>query len=131
MNLRTSVQIPKPGDFGSFQRKSKVLFEHVLNDPNVKEYGTTGQAQDGIDLLGVRRSEAPDHWVGVQCKLTIKAERLKKGTVSKEATKALEIKPALKEFIVVTTAEDDVAMDKEAAEFTDEQAKLGQRRRWR
>ncbi|MER8811252.1 PIN domain-containing protein [Mesorhizobium australicum] len=124
MNLSTSIEIPKPGDFANFQRKCKVLFECVLNDPNVKEFGTAGQCQDGIDLLGVRRSQALDHWVGIQCKLTEK-EKLKKGTVAEEAAKALSIKPPLNEFIVATTAKDDVAMDKEAAEFTDEQAKLG------
>lgn len=125
MNLSTSVQIPRPGDFGSFQRKCKILFELVLDDPNAKEFGTSGQGQDGIDILGVRRSVAPDHWVGVQCKLTIKSKKLKKGTIRKEAQKALAITPALKELIVVTTAEDDTAMDKEAATFTDEQAKKG------
>lgn len=125
MNLSTSVQIPKPGDFGSFQRKCKVLFELVLDDPNAKEFGTSGQGQDGIDILGVRRSAAPDHWVGIQCKLTIKSRKLKKGTIRKEAQKALAITPALKELIVVTTAEDDTEMDREAAAVTDEQAKKG------
>ena len=125
MDLSTSIQIPKPGDFGTFQRKCRVLFEAELGDPHVKEFGTGGQVQTGIDLLGVRRKLGLDHWVGVQCKLTIKAEKLKAGTVRKEAAAALTIEPALKELIIATTAADDVAMDKEAAQFSDEQAKLG------
>lgn len=125
MDLSTSIQIPKPGDFATFQRKCRVLFEAELGDPHVTEFGTSGQGQTGIDLLGVRRKLGLDHWVGVHCKLTIKAEKLKTGTVRKEATAALEIKPALKELIIATTAANDVAMDKEAAQFSDEQAKLG------
>jgi len=65
-----------------------------------------------------------DHWVGIQCKLTTKA-KLPKGTVRDEAKQALDFRPPLKEFILVTTADDDTVMDVEAAELTNEQAKSG------
>ena len=122
----TSIQIPKPNDFATFQRKCKVLFEYVLGDHNVKEFGTSGQKQGGIDLLGARRSIGKRIiGSGNQCKLTIKAQKLPKGTVRKEATEALKIEPALQEFIIATTASDDADMDVEAALFSDEQARLG------
>jgi hypothetical protein len=81
MTVSTSTQISKPSDPGVFQRQCKVLFEHVLKDPNLKEYGSSGQKQSGIDLLGRRRDIALDHWVGIQCKLTIKSEKLKPNTL--------------------------------------------------
>lgn len=111
-----------------FQRQCKVLFEHILNDPNVEEFGTSGQGQNGIDLLGRRRSLGLDHWVGIQCKLAIKSAKLKsgkKGVVEVEATSALSFQPSLKELIIVTTAANDGVLQQEAAQFTDRQAKLG------
>jgi len=125
MTVSASTQIPKTSDPAVFQRQCKVLFEHVLNDPNVQEFGSSGQGQKGVDLFGRRRSKSLDHWVGVQCKLTIKAKKLKKGTVRKEAEAALAFDPEIKEYIIATTADDDAALQAEAALITDEQAKLG------
>jgi len=125
MTVSASTQIPKTSDAAIFQRQCKVLFECVLKDPTVKEFGSSGQAQKGIDLLGRRREVSLQHWVGVQCKLTIKAAKLAKGSIRKEATEALKVSPTLKEFILVTTADDHVWMDTEAAQFTDDQAKAG------
>jgi cellulose synthase operon protein C len=128
MSVSASTQIPKTSDPAVFQRQCKALFEHVLNDPHIEEFGTSGQGQRGIDLLGRRRDLAPDHWVGTQCKLTIKAEKLKagqKGVVEVEATRALNFNPPLKELIIATTAANDAVLQREAALFTDRQAKLG------
>jgi hypothetical protein len=128
MSVSASTQIPKTSDPAVFQRQCKVLFEHVLDDPHVEEFGTTGQGQKGIDLLGRRRSQALDHWVAIQCKLTIKAEKLKtgpKGVVAIEGARALSFQPILKELIIATTAANDAVIQREAALFTDAQAKLG------
>ncbi len=125
MTVSASTQIPKSSDPAIFQRQCKVLFEYVLRDPSVQEFGSSGQAQQGIDLLARRKSVALDHWIGIQCKLKIKAEKLAKRTVREEAEKALAFEPQLKELIIVTTAPDDAVLHKEAATFTDEQAKLG------
>ena len=125
MSVSASTQIPKTSDPAVFQRQCKVLFEQVLKDPNVQEYGSSGQGQQGVDLLGRRRHVSLDHWVGIQCKLTIKAQKLKKDTVRHEATQALAFQPPLKEYIVATTADDDAGAQSEAALVTNEQASLG------
>ena len=125
MTVSASTQIPKTSDPTVFQRQCMVLFECVLGDPSVQEFGSSGQSQKGVDLLGRRRDVSLEHWVGVQCKLTIKAKKLKKGTVREEAEAALAFKPKLNEYIVATTADDDAALHAEAASVTDEQAKLG------
>jgi tetratricopeptide (TPR) repeat protein len=125
MTVSASTQIPKTSDPTVFQRQCKVLFEHVLKDPGVKEFGSSGQAQKGIDLLGRRKNVGLDHWVGIQCKLKIKAAKLERKTVREEAEAALQFKPLLKELIIVTTAPDHVELDEEAATISDEQAKLG------
>jgi cellulose synthase operon protein C len=128
MTVSASTQIPKTSDPAVFQRQCKVLFEHVLNDPHIEEFGTSGQGQSGIDLLGRRRARGLDHWVGIQCKLTIKSQKLKageKGVVEVEAAKALAFQPKLTELIIATTASNDGVLQREAALFTDRQAKLG------
>jgi cellulose synthase operon protein C len=125
MSVSASTQVPKTSDPAVFQRQCKVLFEHVLSDPNVQEYGSSGQGQQGVDLLGRRRDLSLDHWVGIQCKLTIKAQKLKKSTVRHEATLALAFQPPLKEYIIATTADDDATAQSEAALITNEQAGLG------
>ncbi|WP_119303024.1 PIN domain-containing protein [Dongia deserti] len=125
MALLSSTQIPKTTDPGAFQAQCKVLFEEILGDPNVKENGTSGQSQDGVDLYGRRRNRSLDHWVGIQCKLAIKATKLPRNTVDKEATQALNFNPPLKEFIIVTSAEDDEFLDERARLFTAAQASLG------
>lgn len=108
-----------------FQRQCKVLFEHVLGDPGVQEYGSSGHKQDGIDLLARRKSSGPNHWIGIQCKLKIKSEKMQKRTVRDEAQRALAFKPELKELIIVTTASDDPKLQQEAAAITHEQGQLG------
>jgi hypothetical protein len=50
MSVSASTQIPKTSDSVVFQRQCKVLFEHVLNDPHVEEFGTSGQGQRGIGI---------------------------------------------------------------------------------
>jgi len=128
MSVSASTQIQKTSDPAVFQRQCKVLFECVLKDPHIEEFGTSGQGQSGIDLLGRRRDRGLDHWVGVQCKLTIKSQRLKtgrNGVVEVEAARALAFDPTLRELIIATTANNDASLQKEAANFTDRQAKLG------
>jgi peptide/nickel transport system substrate-binding protein len=49
MSVSASTQIPKTSDPAVFQRQCKVLFEHVLKDPNVQEYGSSGQGQPELD----------------------------------------------------------------------------------
>lgn len=102
------------------------LFCGVLNDPNVKLVGTRGKAQSGIDLTG-RRDRDPTQLVGIQCKLITRGGKLTEEIVRADFDKALQITPALTEFIVVTTASDDLEYDRIANTLSQEQAALGRR----
>lgn len=72
----------------------------------------SGSDKSGIDGI---ETDGNEGIAGIMSRADLKAE----------AQQALEFRPELKEFILVTTADDDVALDTEAAEFTDEQAKAG------
>jgi len=62
------TQIPKPANDAEFETNCVILFRNLLKDPNVHRLGTSGQAQDGVDIVGHRDRNA-NQIVGIQCKL--------------------------------------------------------------
>ena len=46
-----------PKNHADFERKSVVLFQELLGNPDVKRLGRSGQEQYGIDLLGYRNGD--------------------------------------------------------------------------
>jgi tetratricopeptide (TPR) repeat protein len=124
MSLLAATQIPKPADEQAFERASIVLWRGLLEDPNVQRNGRRGQRQNGVDLYGIRRRDS-DHHVGIQCKLKGEGHFLTEEEVRDEVRKALTFKPRLKEYFIVTTAPDDVAMQELARELTADLKKAG------
>jgi tetratricopeptide (TPR) repeat protein len=104
LSARLGHEIQKPKDWQAFQRNSVLLFQAVLKDPNVMEYGRLGQEQRGIDILG-RRDSRPEHFVGIQCRRT--AKPLTEADILDDCRAALTLKADLKEIIFATTAPDD------------------------
>lgn len=124
MSLLAATQIPKPSDEQAFERASIVLWRGLLSDPNVQRNGRRGQRQNGVDLFGLRDRD-PERHVGIQCKLKGDGHALTEDEVRDEVKKALTFKPRLKEYFVITTAPDDVAMQELARELTAELNKAG------
>jgi len=117
MSLLAATQIPKPADEQAFERASVVLWRGLLNDKSVQRNGRRGQRQNGVDLFGIRDSDAKWH-VGIQCKLKSAGHVLTEKEVRDEIRKARTFRPALKEYYITTTASDDVAMQELAREIT-------------
>ena len=117
MSLLSATQIPKPGDPQAFERACVVLWRCLLNDPNVQRNGRSGQRQAGVDLVGVRNKD-PRHLVGVQCKLKGAGQKLTEREVRDEFREASTFRPALREFVIATTAPDDAGMQRLARELT-------------
>jgi tetratricopeptide (TPR) repeat protein len=124
MSLLAATQIPKPADEQAFERCSIVLWRGLLKDPNVQRNGRRGQRQNGVDLFGLRGGDAAHH-VGIQCKLKGDGQVLTDGEVRNEVVKALTFKPRLKEYFIITTAPDDVALQELARELTAELHRAG------
>lgn len=114
-----ATQIPKPSDEQAFERACVPLWCGLLGDPNVQRNGRRGQRQNGVDLFGMRGRD-PSNLVGIQCKLKGDGQSLAEPEVREEVRKALTFKPTLREYFVVTTAPDDVAMQELAREITAE-----------
>ena len=118
------TQIPKPADEQAFERASIVLWRGLLGDPNVQRNGRRGQRQNGVDLFGVRNGDAGHH-VGIQCKLKSDGHVLTADAVREEVRKALTFRPELREYFIITTAPDDVALQELARELAVEQKAKG------
>lgn len=124
--MSSSTVINIPTDDKVFERNCVVLFSGILNDPNVKLYGTRGKKQSGLDLIG-RRDRDPNQPVGIQCKLITRGAKLAEKTVRQEVAQALTIEPRLTEFYILTTATDEPALDLLAINLSREQADFGRR----
>ena len=117
MSALAATQIPKPSDEQAFERASVVLWRALLQDPNVHRNGRRGQRQNGVDLCGIRNGD-PTHHVGIQCKLKGDGHELTDKEVREEVAKALTFTPPLREYFIITTAPDDVAMQELARKLT-------------
>ena len=108
--------LPKPENWQDFEFQTWLLFRAELNDPATEQNGRQGQAQHGVDVFGRRKGK---NWVGVQCKQKMD-EGVSEAELRTEVTKAKSFDPKISEFILVTTARRDAAIQKVAREITDE-----------
>lgn len=122
----SATQIRKPASDTEFEKNCAVLFKDLLNDPNVRRLGTSGQVQDGVDIVG-HRNRDPKQVVGIQCKLKSGRSKLSASEVSEEVAMALGYSPALSEYFIVTTAKDDTRLTQLAQSMMLEQEQAGRR----
>ena len=115
MSAYAATQFSKPVDGQDFERCCRVLWKCLLDDPNVIENGRSGQKQAGVDLWGYRDRDSA-RLVGVQCKLKAEGVKLTATEVHREIGLALDFKPPLQEYFIVTTAPDDVELQRIARE---------------
>ena len=124
--MSTSNIIGIPANHKSFEENSVILFCGLLKDPNVKLVGTRGKTQSGLDVIGRRDGDSAQP-VGIQCKLITRGGKLTEKIIHSEIVQALQVKPHLTEYFIVTTARDDALYDKIATTVSQEQAKLGRK----
>jgi hypothetical protein len=120
----THIRIPK--NHADFESKSVILFRILLEDPDVKKLGRSGQKQFGIDLIGYRKEDLKRP-VGIQCKKKKPSEKLTAKEVRDEVKKALKYEPPIVEYIIVTTADDDRTLDQLAQQLTKDQRENGRK----
>jgi tetratricopeptide (TPR) repeat protein len=122
----SSTSIPQPRNWQDFEHCCRILFECILEDPQTQLHGRSGQPQSGVDIFGRRGGEGGP-LVGVQCKGkdTDYGGKVTEKELRTEVKKALNFDPPLKEFILATTAPNDVEIQRVARLITDENAKAG------
>lgn len=122
--MSTQSVIRMPADDATFEQNVAILFRGILGDPNTKRVAKSGKNQKGIDVVG-RRDRDATQTVGIQCKLRTTNRKITESDARTELSKALAFTPALSEFFIVTTADDDVTYDEIAAKLSQEQALAG------
>jgi len=108
--------LPKPENWQDFEFQTWLLFRAELNDPATEQNGRQGQAQHGVDVFGRRKGKK---WVGIQFKQKMD-EGVSEAELRAEVTKAKSFDPKISEFILVTTARRDAAIQKVSRKITDE-----------
>ncbi|MGY6241570.1 hypothetical protein ACW910_29515 (plasmid) [Burkholderia ambifaria] len=108
MTSPTSSDIAVPADWQHFERLSRAVFSEVFN-ANFNRFGSQGQRQNGIDILGRLQSGTV---IGVQCKgrTTSIGRTLTKQEVDDAITDAETYPSTLDELYIVTTAKEDARL---------------------
>ena len=111
----TSTSVPRPKDWQAFERKARLLFELSLNDSGTLNNGRSGQPQHGVDIYG-KRGGRTGHYVGIQCKGKDVdfGGSVTKAELETEVANSRNFVPPLREFILITTANDDPKILEEA-----------------
>ncbi|NDV12995.1 hypothetical protein [Crenobacter caeni] len=105
------TRIPAPQDWQQLQRITADFYKSKFPDCTVDEYGTHGQAQDGVDVYIYDETTA----VGVQCKCV---ETFTADDLAKEFDKTKSFKNPLKHYIIVVTVKRDTGLVNKAVELT-------------
>jgi len=111
----SATSILPPKDWQAFERKSRLLFEFSLRDPQTQNNGRGGQPQHGVDIFG-RRGGPGGQYVGVQCKGKDNeyGKAVTDRELRREVKKSEAFVPAIREFILITTAPDDARIQEAA-----------------
>ncbi len=111
-------QLPPPADWQAFERLGFDLFRRLWGDPGTQLHGRTGQPQAGVDVYGEDRQGAA--FTGVQFKGRDVGynSTLTESDLRAEVEKAKAFRPALRVFIVATTAPNDVKLQQVARDIT-------------
>jgi hypothetical protein len=118
------VDFLPPDNWQDFERLTRAACRFEWGDDDAETVGRPGQAQNGVDVVGWDYRKNGSWRVGVQCKRRSGRSpdgKVKAGgvitidEVKGEIEKTKAHSPALKQFIMATTAAQDVALQQEVA----------------
>lgn len=122
-----SVSLPRPNNWQDFEELCHEVFQKRWNDPRALRNGRLGYPQFGVDVYG--QKEGKGDYLGVQCKGKENYELTKQDVtpseLREEVNKAKKFVPNLKSFILVTTANSNPQIEKEARLISNENEKNG------
>ena len=99
------MKLPPPSSWNEFEELCFKLFTRIWDDSIVERNGRKGQGQNGVDIYRDNYSI----YTGLQCKgkQTYPQTKLTKKDIRDEVELAKNFKPALKDYIIITTGPRD------------------------
>lgn len=117
MAVTAGTEFRRPDRYEDFETNCMKLGKVLINTSNVNKVGRKGQPQKGVDVWGYRDRNI-EHVVGIQCKLKSLGKELDEAEVRDEWNKALTFNYEIKEFFILTTADNDVKMEEMARDLS-------------
>jgi hypothetical protein len=102
-----TTHLPRPKSWDELEDICADLLKRIWEDPYIVRNGRSGQRQHGVDCYGLPKhlgGATAKKYAGAQCKET---KSLTIEVVQEEVEKAKEFKPALSEYLVMTTGPRD------------------------
>lgn len=109
--MTTHFIFPKPQSEDTFEDMVCDIFARKFNNPNLQRYGRSGQAQDGIDVVGTKyivgQNHQEGHLVAIQCKNHVAniADKKLQGEVEAELDKLEKTALPVRKYLFVTSAD--------------------------
>jgi hypothetical protein len=124
MPILATSELTPPSDWNEFEDLCADLFGRIWNYRNTVRYGQKGQRQNGIDIFG-RPSDGAV--AGVQCKGKRQWPPVKLTTaeIDAQVAEAHKFSLPLTEFIIATTARNDIHLQDHVAAITERHKKQG------
>ena len=107
--MRITQALRKPANWQDFETLCLMLWCEEWNSDDLKKNGRVGQGQNGVDISGHKDEE--DEYSAIQCKCKSDGEFLKKEEIAEEIEKAKSFRPALKRYVIATTAKKDAEIE--------------------
>lgn len=124
MAVTAGTVLKRPDRYEDFESNSVKLWKVLLQTPNVQKNGRRGQPQKGVDLWGYRDRDI-EQPVGIQCKLKGLGKEVTETELRDEWHEALTFSPPIREYFLLTTADNDAKLEELARQLAKEQKDLG------
>lgn len=109
MSRHVQADYAPPRSWAQFEELCADIFQSAWRDPALVRHGRAGQRQNGVDIVGRNGALYP---IGLQCKKRSRwpVNKLTTTQIDAEIKEALDFKPTLKAFYILTTAPDDATL---------------------
>lgn len=123
--MPVNTELARPETEDDFEAMCCVLYQQVYHDPGLMRVGGSGQAQFGVDLLGVDRRMPAGVSVGIQCKHYVK-KKFTLTTVTDDVDEADKANLAIEHLTFATTAPPSAEIVRRVHELSEQRRKKGE-----
>lgn len=120
--MPVNTELARPETEEDFEAMCCMLYQRVYNDSGLMRVGRSGQAQFGVDLLGVDRLILGGRSIGIQCK-HYQAKKFTLRTVTDDVAEADTANLAIEHLTFATTAPASSEIVRQVHELSEQRRK--------